>query len=528
MTLFRSAMDARRIGRSGMALLCAVVAPMAFAQRPGANDTAKVTIKKIAPPINSPFNDYAPLVSADGSTMLFTSNRPVTEREKQKAKPAKENVYQVLFDEKKRKWGLPTLLGESVNAPARNNSAIAISPDGQHMLVYRDDDQGNGNIFESALNGTEWSELVELGEPVNSPKHESSACYSPDGRSIYFVSDREGGVGKKDIYKATRQDDGSWGAAECLDRTINTKEDEQGVFLSTDGRLLYFSSKGHGGSGGYDLFRSTWAEDHWETPVNLGAPINTIDDDLYLVLMADGRNGYFSSVRSGGLGLKDIYEVKITPKPGRKTEEPKLTVLKGQVIDEETRLPVEAAIQITDNATRTSVSDQRSNSSSGNFLLPLPTGKDYGISVSATGYLFHSENINMPDTGGYKEVVKVIELKKLKAGKTIVLNNVFYDFDRSTLRPESSTELDALARLLRANPTLRVELGSHTDSKGSDAYNLTLSAERAKSVVDHLIAQGIAADRLVAKGYGESQPVGDNETESGRQLNRRTEFKILE
>lgn len=499
------------------------------AQRPAVNDTSKVTIKKIPQPINSAFNDYAPLVSADGSTMLFTSNRPVTDREKEKGRPGKENVYQVIFDTKKRKWGAPTILGTNVNEAGRNNSAIAISPDGQHMLVYRDDEEGNGNIFESELNGTEWSALVELPEPVNSDKHESSACYSPDGRTIYFVSDRDGGTGKKDIYHVTRNEQGAWGSAHPLSTVINTKEDEQGVFLSTDGRTLYFSSKGHGGSGGYDLFRSARADDGtWSAPQNLNPPINTADDDLYLVLLADGRNGYFSSIRAGGLGAKDIYDLRIAPKPGAKAEEPKLTVLKGQVIDEETKQPVEAAIAITDNASRTKVGDQRSNSSTGNFLLPLPSGKDYGISVQADGYLFHSENINMPDTGGYKEVVKVIELKKPKVGQAIVLNNVFYDFDKSTLRPESATELNALAELLKQNPTLRIELGSHTDAKGADEYNLKLSQDRAKSVVDHLIANGIEAGRLVAMGYGETLPAATNDTEEGRQLNRRTEFKVLE
>lgn len=518
----------RPVHRSLAACALALLAHGAVAQRTPANDTAKVTIKKIAQPINSPFNDYAPLVSADGSTMLFTSNRPVTDREKEKGKPAKENVYQVSFDEKKRKWGAPVLLGTNVNEAGRNNSAIALSPDGQHMLVYRDDEDGNGNIFESELQGTEWSALVELPEPVNSDKHESSACYSPDGRTIYFVSDRSGGTGKKDIYQVTRDAAGAWGIAHALSTVINTKEDEQGIFLSTDGRTLYFSSKGHGGSGGYDLFRSTLTDGAWSEPQNLNPPINTPDDDLYLVWMADERTGYFSSIRTGGLGLKDIYEVRIVPKAGRKSEEPKLTVLKGQVIDEETKLPVEARIEITDNGSKSNVSTQSSNANTGNFLLSLPTGKDYGISVNAAGYLFHSENMNMPDTGGYKEVVKVIELKKLKAGKTIVLNNVFYDFDKSTLRPESTTELEGLLKLMNDNPALRIELGSHTDNKGADEYNQKLSEARAKSVVDWLIGRGIASARLVAKGYGESVPVASNDTDEGRQQNRRTEFKVLE
>lgn len=491
-------------------------------------DTAKVSIKKLMPPMNTPYNDYAPVISADGATMMFTSNRPSTERELAKGKASRENIYEVTIDPKKKKWGVPKLLGPSVNAPGRNNSAIALSPDGQRMLVYRDNSDGNGNIFESVLNGTEWSVLVEFPEPINSDKHESSACYSPDGRTIYIVSERNGGRGGKDIWSATRNANDKWGQLGNMGPAINTPEDEQGIFLHADGHTLYFSSKGHASTGGYDLFVSTLSNEEWSIPKNLGPPLNTPGDDLYLVFLADGRTAYMSSERSGGLGEKDLYEVKLTPFAGRRNQDPLLTVLKGQVIDEDTKQPVESDIEITDNVKNASFSKQRSNSSTGNFLLSLPSGKNYGISVSAPGYLFHSENFELTDTAGYKEVVKVIELKKLKAGKTIVLNNVFYDFDKATLRPESSTELDALAKLLQENPLLQIELGSHTDAKGADDYNQKLSDARAASVVAYLVSQGIVQDRLVAKGYGEVSPVAGNDTDEGRQQNRRTEFKVLE
>ncbi|MFT3884203.1 MAG: hypothetical protein QM724_01860 [Flavobacteriales bacterium] len=212
-------------GAFGALAVCGVLS--ASGQRPAKNDTVKVSIKKLMPPLNTTFNDYAPVVSADGSTLLFTSNRPSTEREMAKGKAGRENIYEVTVDAKK-KWSAPKLLGPAVNAPGRNNSAIAISPDGQRMLVYRDDADGNGNIFESVLSGTEWSALKEFPEPINSDKHESSACYSPDGRTIYFVSDRKGGLGGKDIWYATRTDNGTWGAARNMGPAINTAEDEQG------------------------------------------------------------------------------------------------------------------------------------------------------------------------------------------------------------------------------------------------------------------------------------------------------------
>ncbi|MBL7985005.1 MAG: PD40 domain-containing protein, partial [Flavobacteriales bacterium] len=358
------------------------------------NDTAKVTIKKLMPPLNTAFNDYAPVISADGATMMFTSNRPSTEREIAKAKPGKENIYEVTIDPKKKKWGAPKMLGSAVNAQGRNNSAIALSPDGQRMLVYRDNNDGNGNVFESVLNGTEWSDLTEFPEPINTEEHESSACYSPDGRTIYFVSDRDGGEGGKDIWYVTRNEAGTWTDLKNMGPVINTKEDEQGIFLHADGRTLYFSSKGHNTTGGYDLFMTRLSGEGWTAPKNLGGPLNTQGDDLYLVFLADGKTAYMSSERSGGMGEKDLYEVKFTPLPGRKSQDPLLTVLKGQVIDEETKQPVEGDIEITDNTQNISLSKQRSNSSTGNFLISLPSGKNYGISVTAPGYLFHSENFD--------------------------------------------------------------------------------------------------------------------------------------
>lgn len=499
-----------------------------FAQPVVKNDTAKVSIKRLMPPLSTPFNDYGPVVNADGSTMLFTSDRPSTERELAKGKAGRENIYQVNVDTRKKKWGAPASLGPTVNAPGRNNSVLALSPDGQRMLIYRDDSDGNGDVFESTLHGTAWSEPVRLPEPVNSPAHESSACYAPDGNTIWFVSDRKGGLGGKDIWSATRDEQGAWSVARNPGAAINTAQDEQGLFLHPDGRTLYFSSKGRGGLGGFDLFVSRLGHEGWSEALNLGAPLNTPGDDLYLVLLADGRTAYMSSARSGGLGEKDLYEVSITPIAGRRTQEPRLTVLKGQVVDEESGQPLESDIAITDNTRSKAVSTQRSNSSTGNFLVSLPSGKDYGISVSAPGYLFHSEHFDLKDSTGYQEVVKVIALKRMKVGKAIVLHNVFYDVGKATLRPESTKELDALVRLLRENAALRIEIASHTDDVGADAQNQTLSEERSATVVEHLVAQGIARERLVAAGYGERVPIMPNTTEEGRQMNRRTEFKVLD
>lgn len=488
-------------------------------------DTIRITIKALGKPLNSAFADYAPVISADGLTMMFTSRRPVTPKEIQKNKTAMEQIYNASYDVKKKKWSPGQRLSDSINEQGRNNSAIALSNDGQLLLLYRDDDEGNGDIFQSILKGNDWTKSEKLPSTINSNGHESSASISPDGNTLYFVSDRKEGFGKRDIWYSRKDKNHQWGQAINLGSSINTKEDEEGVFIHPDGKTLYFSSKGHQSIGGYDIYYSTFVKDHWSSPQNLGTAINTIGDDVFLVITADGTTGYYSSNKAGGIGEQDIYQIK--PVPVKKDNKPKLTLFTGIVIDKETRVPLESDIVIMDNQKNEIISTIKSNSATGKFLISLPSGKNYGISVKKDGYLFYSDNVSIADTSAYKEIAKTVPLEKIKVGNKIVLKNIFYDFDNATLRLESKSELEQLLKLMNENTTVKIELSSYTDNKGSDEYNLKLSQERAQSVVDYLIDRGISKERLVAKGYGESEPISENDTEIGRQLNRRTEFEIL-
>ena len=216
-------------------------------------------------------------------------------------------------------------------------------------------------------------------------------------------------------------------------------------------------------------------------------------------------------------------------------EEPKpvevknaLTILKGVITDAKSHQPLEASIQVIDNEQNAVVANFTSNSATGKYLVTLPSGKNYGIRVENSEYLFKSVNVNIPLSDGYQEIIKDVELDKIEVGKAIILNNIFYDYDKATLRPESKAELNRLYDLMTDNPKLKVELGAHTDSDGSDSYNQDLSERRAKSVVDYLIDRGVARERLIAKGYGEKTPVAPNDTPENKQKNRRTELKILE
>lgn len=489
------------------------------------NDSMKVELKNAGLEINSKWGDIAPVISADGEMMMFTSRRPVTEKEIKSGKSTKERIFVSHLTKATNTWSKAVALDATVNAPGRNNSAISLSNDGQKLLLFRDDIKGNGDIYESVLKGTTWSEAVKLPEPVNSDYHESSASYSHDGNTIYFVSDRKGGNGGRDIWSSTRDSKGVWGPAVNIGKTINTSDDEEGVFMHPDGETLYFSSKAHNSSGGYDVNKSILKNGQWSAPTSLGKPVNSIRHDVFFVLKANGREGFYASDAPGGQGEEDIYIVTFTPV--EKAKGPRLTLLKGIIFDELSKAPLDALLELTDNTTGEKIATLNSNSASGKYLISLPAGKNYGINVSATGYLFHSVNVFMPDTSDYVEIEKNIGLKKLEVGSRIVLNNIFYDFDKSTLRNESISELDRVYAMLNSNSTMRIELSSHTDNIGTDEYNQKLSQERAQSVVDYLTGKGIDKSRLVAKGYGESTPIAPNETDEGRQLNRRTEFSIL-
>jgi len=369
------------------------------------------------------------------------------------------------------------------------------------------------------------------------------------------VSEREGGFGGKDIYMA-RWDaiKERWGEAQNLGPVVNSPYDEDGVYIHPDGKTLYFSSEGHNSMGGNDIFYSEFKERRWTTPVNLGVPVNTPDDDVFFSVAADGRTAYYSSDRKEGYGEKDIYRITflgpekqpvlnvedrliagstasnlmIPFQPAVEIKTSQMVLLKGVILDNETNQPVAANIDLIDNEKATVLASFKAETGTGKYLVSLPAGKNYGINVNADNYLFNSLNFIVPDTAGYQEYYKVIKMKRIKIGESIVLRNIFYDYNKATIREESKAELNRLEKVLVENPTIKVEISGHTDNIGGDEYNLKLSEERAQSVVDHLKSKGIESSRMIAKGYGESQPLATNDTPEGRQENRRTEFKIID
>lgn len=508
----------------------------------------RVFIDNLGPNINTTFTEYSPLITADESQIFFTSRRDNTTGGKLDENDLQyyEDIY--FSDKTSSGWTKAENPKKPLNSD-KHDATVGLAPDGQTLLIYKGTD--GGDIFECRLKGDQWSSPSKL--KINTKYHESSASISFDGRTMYFVSDRPGGYGNGDIYITKKDDKGRWSTPVNAGPVVNTPEDEEGVFMQSDGKTLYFSSKGHKGMGGYDIYKATFDNGQWTEPVNMGYPINTPDDDVFFSIGASGIHGYYSSVKPDGYGAQDIYEITFlgAEKPVINNTEDNLlanqvqpvsetviepvvaildnqvTLLKGIVSDEINLAPVGAMIEITDNDKNEIIANFESNSKTGKYLVSLPSGKNYGIAVKAEGYLFHSENLNIPPTTTYREINKDIKLKKVEVGSTIVLNNIFFDFNKATLRPESTSELERLVKLLTDLPTLKIEISGHTDNVGASAYNKKLSEQRAKAVVDFLVGKGIVADRLTFVGYGFDKPIATNDTEEGRQMNRRTEFKIL-
>lgn len=510
---------------------------------------ARVFIDNLGTTINSIYPEYAPLITADEAKIFFTSRRDITTGKKRD--PNDLQYYEDVFISEKADsgWSAPQNPVKPLNGK-KHDATVGLSPDAQSLLCYKG--SNGGDIYESKLNGDKWTKPKKLPKTINTQEHESSATFSPDGRTLYFVSDREGGYGGSDIWVSKKNKKGAWGDAVNLGATINTKENEEGVFMQPNGKTLYFSSKGHKTMGGYDIFKSTYENGLWSMPENIGYPINTADDDVFFSISASGVHGYYSSIKTEGMGGQDLYLITFLGaekplinntednllasltapvsetiiEPQIEIKDNQLTLLKGVISDEITQSPVGAVIEITDNDKNEIIASFESNSKTGKYLVTLPSGKNYGLAVKAEGYLFHSENFNIPPTTSYREVEKNIQLKKVEVGSVIVLNNIFFDFNKSTLRPDSYPELDRLLKLLNDVPTLKIEISGNTDNIGSAVYNQKLSEQRAKSVVDHLISKGIKAERLTFVGNGFDKPIATNETEEGRQMNRRTEFKV--
>ncbi len=463
--------------------------------------------------INTVESEYFPSLTLDGKELLFTRRL--------------NNYNEDFFLSEKREsgWEKARQLNGSINTP-QNEAAQMISHDGQWLVFdacNRQDGQGSCDIYISYFTPQGWSQAINLGNKVNAEEWDAQPCLSPDKRDLYFASRRSGGFGGIDIYVSRLQPNGKWGEPENMGPGINTSGDEQCPFIHADNQTFYFTSTVWPGYGDEDLFVLRKQSDgSWSKPQNLGYPINTIDREGTLSIEASGKTAYYASDRSDSKGGLDIYSFEL-----RENIRPYKTLwVKGKVFDQKTKNGLPSSVELIDIKTKQLISKVQTDEK-GNYLTTLPIGKDYAFNVNRRGYLFYSDNFHLTDKIPDSTYEKNISLQPLEVNASIVLKNIFFDFKKYDVKQESAVELDKVIQLLNENPTVRIEIGGHTDNIGTGADNLKLSENRAKAVIAYLSGKGINVKRLTAKGFGAAQPVSDNTTEEGRALNRRTELKII-
>lgn len=484
--------------------------------------------KNMGDAINSELPEYYPSISVDGEVFLYTRRLD----SEQTYTGFNEDFYVSYRDG--NEWGKSRNVAP-INSMT-NEGAPTLSANGRFLIFtscynpvegYGRERKGYGScdLFYTYNVGDNWTKPKNLGAAINTRNWETQPSFSSDGKTLYFIR----GIGRgsnrqQDIWTAELQDNGTWTKPTRLSETVNTKGVEESVYIHPDGRTLYFSSNGHPGMGGLDIYMTQKDENgKWTTPVNLGYPINTFNDENSLLVAADGKTAFFASDREGGYGGLDLYQFEL---PESVKPDP-VNYLKGKVFDAETKKPLEAKFELIDLETGKRMVVSHSDPSTGEFLVSLPVNREYALNATSEGYLFFSDNFMLKDGSLKDPYKKNAPMKKLEVGQTIVLKNVFFDTDKYDLKKKSKVELDKLVNFLNQNNTIKIEIGGHTDNEGSIKSNQVLSNNRAKAVYNYLVDAGITPDRLSKKGYGDKEPIADNNTEEGRAENRRTEFKII-
>lgn len=500
--------------------------------------TTIIQVENLGAIINTENPEMRPTISADGNLLFFIrQNDPANIQ--YATIPNSQDIWYSMRDSM-GKWSPAKHLSAKVNA-SHYNAVFWISPDLNRILLKGSfiDGQyyGMGVSMIHKRRDNSWTDAQMLkirnfGKFNMTPQF--GASMGQDGKTLLFYMTDKKGSFENDLYVSFLEGNDIWTAPKSLGKKINLPDyNEMSPFIAADGKTLYFSSDRPGGIGENDIWMAKRLDDSWtkwSDPVNLGRPINTEGSEAFFTLDAGGEYAYLTS-SDGAFGASDIVRVKLLEK-----EKPNPVVLvSGNVYNAKTKQPLEASLVYETLPDGTEVGNGNSSPADGSFKIVLPYDKNYSIRASADKFFAISENLNLDSLikAGYKEIHKDLYLVPIEIGQVFRLNNVFFDFDKYSLRPESFVELDRVVAFLNEYPNIEIEMSAHTDSKGSDEYNMTLSQNRAKSVREYIISKGIAATRIVSQGYGETRPVADNNNDDGsdnpegRQLNRRVEFKIL-
>jgi tetratricopeptide (TPR) repeat protein len=487
-----------------------------FALEQQKNKSDSLKVKALPAPLNTFDAQYFPQLSPDGEQLVFTGYTQQTDD---------ENIY--ISTLKNSTWSVPESISDQINSQ-RNEGTATLSADGRTLVFASCQDTrglGSCDLYISFKKGDRWSKAENLGPQINSPAWESQPSLSADGRQIFFVSDRQGGFGGRDIYVSEKDSSGAWRMAYNVGKNINTRLDELSPFIHANGHTLFFASNGHIGMGGFDLFFSETENQNFLSPINLGYPINTHEDQSGIFVTADGRRGIFSQ---GNFNRKEdtkalLVQIELPPLVQKRFR--RSFFVKGIVRDALSQKPISAALELVHLTNQKRVESYAADELTGQYLAVLPDTGQYGFFVEKKGYFFKS--IPLYFSSKTSDLTFDIALMPIQVGKGEVLNNIFFDSNKADLRPESLAELGRVWDILVKNPQLNVEIIGHTDDVGKDIDNLLLSQKRATSVLTFLVQKGIAAQRLKASGMGETKPILPNDSDENRQKNRRIEWKVL-
>lgn len=447
------------------------------------------TITNLGASINSEYTEHSPVFSADESVLIYTSKREGSTGDlKTDDGQYYEDIY-ISTKDGNEMWTAPKSIGTNINTEG-HEATIGLSVDGQQLFIYKDDN-GDGNIYSSFLNGDEWSVPEKLGENINSKSRETHASISADGNYLYFTSDRKGGYGGLDIYVSKKLPNGKWGSVQNLGPKINTKYNEEGPFIHPDGVTLFFSSEGHNSMGGYDIFYAT-VDNETRTcsdPTNIGYPINSTEDDVFYMPTPDGKRAYYASYKSEGLGNTDIYLITLAD-----TKEKPLTVMTGVITLSNGEPPTDINITVTDLKKQEVVGIYTPNSKTGKYLFILTPGIYNILFESSSNDLYHSENITVEEGSSYKQINKPIELKPIVIGNTT--EKYFAEFlkQESKIDDVVKEKLDLVANILNSSKHLIVDIETLSEFKKDKA----LAEKREKAVSDYLVSKGIDLYRIMS------------------------------